>query len=42
MKLFKLYLKDCTEQEVIAIRLTQAIAAARCDVVGYIVYGEWS
>ena len=42
MKLYKLYLADGTEQEVLAFRLTQAIAIADYYVVGYTVYSEWS
>ena len=41
MKLFKMYLKDKTQQEIVANRLEQAIAAARCQVVGYVVHAQW-
>ncbi len=41
MKLFTLYLSDGTEQEIIAFRISQAIAAAADRVVGYTVTSDW-
>ena len=37
MKLYKLYLSDHTTQDVLALRLEQAINCARATVVGYVV-----
>ena len=41
MKLFKLYLSDCSTQEVLANKLSQALKCARGNVAGYVCYSEW-
>jgi len=41
MKLFHLYLEDGTEQEMLAFRISQALTAARCRVVGYAIHTDW-
>lgn len=42
MKLYTLTLADGTKQEVIARRVSQAIAAARLPVYGYTATAEWA
>lgn len=41
MKLYTLYLSDGAKQEVLALRIKQALAAAKGRVVNYTVSNGW-